>query len=404
MSTRVIFPLFGSGGGGGDMSLYATGITMTMDNNYVISAQLTNSEGELIGTEQTIDLPLESVVVSGSYDSQTQSLILTLQNGNTITIPVSGLISGLQAEITAQNPLSADLISDGTNNKVFTAAEKTKLAATRRVIDLTDMTQAELANFYTNYATLLGQNTYTINGYSFTTTTFQNSLYGTVLLIEYNSTYKDQDAGASTGTIDVGISVAYVLQDGTLVQVGSGTYNVPKTSSLATVATTGSYPDLHNRPTIPTVNDATITLQDDGGTTIDSFTLNQSSNKTITIPSSGGGGSNQWFGTQIQFDSLSEYDDDTDYFISDKIDYNTDIKHKPNLSVYATKIEVNTKNTQQDTEIAGKLSGHFMTQQEFDALGNNVPEGENYFIQGDTVQMVVTFTDQSTATYNVVVD
>lgn len=153
---------------------------------------------------------------------------------------------------------------------------------------------------------------------------------------------------------------------------------------------------------IPTVNDATITLQDDGGTTIDSFTLNQSSNKTITIPS--GGGSNQWFGTQLQFDNLGTYEDDTDYFISDKLDYNTDLKNKPDLSSYATKTEVNTKNNQQDNEIAGKLSGHFMTQQEFDALGNNVPEGQNYFIQGDTVQMVVTFTDQTTATYNVVVD
>ena len=59
---NVIFPLFG---GGGNMSQYATGISLTMDSNYVISAQLTNSNGELIGTEQTIDLPLESVVVSG---------------------------------------------------------------------------------------------------------------------------------------------------------------------------------------------------------------------------------------------------------------------------------------------------------------------------------------------------
>lgn len=261
------------------MSLYATGITMTMDNNYVISAQLTNSEGELIGTEQTIDLPLESVVVSGSYDSQTQSLILTLQNGNTITIPVSGLISGLQAEITAQNPLSADLVTDGTNNKVFTAAEKTKLDGLE-------------------------------------------------------------------------------------------------------------------------VNDATITIQQNG-TTVGSFTTNDDTDTTINLT---GGGGSQWFGTQAQFDNLGTYDDDTDYYISDKLDYNTDLKNKPDLTVYATKTEVNTKNNQQDTEIAGKLSGHFMTQAEFDALGNNVPEGENYFIQGDTVQMVVTFTDQSTATYNVVVD
>jgi hypothetical protein len=198
-------------------------------------------------------------------------------------------------------------------------------------------------------------------------------------------------------------------------------------SSLATVATSGDYNDLSNKPsipaaqvqanwneidttspayivgkpTIPTVNDSTITFEDSEGTTIDSFTLNQSSNKTITIPSSGGG-SNQWYGTQLQFDALGTYDDDTDYYISDKLDYNTELKNKPDLTVYATKTEVNTKNDQQDTEIAGKLSGVFMTQQEFDQ--STPVEGQNYFIEGQTVEMVVTFTDQTTATYNVVVD
>lgn len=126
MSTRVIFPLFGSGGGG-DMSRYATGISMTMDDSYVISCYLTNKDGVMIGTEQTIDLPIESVVVSGAYDPQTKSLVLTLQNGNTITIPVGDLVSGLQTEITEENPLSADLLTDGTTNKVFTATEKEKL-------------------------------------------------------------------------------------------------------------------------------------------------------------------------------------------------------------------------------------------------------------------------------------
>ena len=80
------------------------------------------------------------------------------------------------------------------------------------------------------------------------------------------------------------------------------------TSGLATVATTGSYSDLtntptipaaqiqsdwnqsdntqvdfiKNKPTIPTVNDNTITIQKNG-TTVDSFTTNASSGKTINI-------------------------------------------------------------------------------------------------------------------------
>ena len=54
-------------------------------------------------------------------------------------------------------------------------------------------------------------------------------------------------------------------------------------SNLATVATSGDYDDLTNKPTIPTVNDSTITIQQ-GGTTVDTFTTNQSTNKTINIP------------------------------------------------------------------------------------------------------------------------
>ncbi len=56
-------------------------------------------------------------------------------------------------------------------------------------------------------------------------------------------------------------------------------------SSLATVATSGSYNDLSNKPTIPTVNNATLTIQKNG-TTVNTFTANASSNVTanITVP------------------------------------------------------------------------------------------------------------------------
>lgn len=54
------------------------------------------------------------------------------------------------------------------------------------------------------------------------------------------------------------------------------------TSNLSTVATSGNYSDLSGTPTIPTVNDGTLTIQKNG-TTIDTFTANSSSNKTINI-------------------------------------------------------------------------------------------------------------------------
>ena len=60
---------------------------------------------------------------------------------------------------------------------------------------------------------------------------------------------------------------------------GTGTVNLHKVSK------TGSYNDLLNKPTIPTVNNATLTIQKNG-TTVSSFSANASSNVTcnITIP------------------------------------------------------------------------------------------------------------------------
>ena len=55
--------------------------------------------------------------------------------------------------------------------------------------------------------------------------------------------------------------------------------------TLATVATSGSYNDLSNKPTIPTVNNAILTIQKNG-TTVNTFTANASSDVTanITVP------------------------------------------------------------------------------------------------------------------------
>lgn len=76
---------------------YATNINFTIDQaNYKITAQLTDQDGNKLGEERVIDLPLESVVINGKYDSSTKEIVLTLQNGNTIRFSVADLVSGLQ--------------------------------------------------------------------------------------------------------------------------------------------------------------------------------------------------------------------------------------------------------------------------------------------------------------------
>ena len=424
---NVIFPLVGTG----NMSQYATGLSLTMDSNYVISAQLTNKNGEYIGTEQTIDLPLESVIVSGSYDSNTQSLILTLDNGNEITIPVGDLVSGLQTEITSQNPLSADLLTDGNTNKVFTATEQTKLSglapqvqsdwnqSDNQAVDYiknkptipaaqvnadwnavsgvaqilnkptipaaqiqSDWNQSNnqsvdyIKNKPTIDVTAAGDNTFTGNN-TFSNDTLIGDWNDIALNLSVNTygmpqiegqdanTYKgfyintdgivfnDANLGDDTGlgiTLDssTGDVTVYAGFGGIDLQAPTvSVYGNPvaTTDMLATVATTGDYDDLTNKPTIPAAQ------------------VNADWNAVSGV---------------------------------------AQILNKPDLTTYATKTEVNTKDAAQDSEIATKIGGVFMTQQEFNQI--TPLEGENYFVENTTVEMVVTFTDQTTATYYVVVE
>lgn len=110
---------------------YAANLDLTINSStYVITAQLKDQDGNAIGNERTIDLPLESVVVNGTYDNTNKKIILTLNNGNTIDIPVGDLVSGLQTEITSTNKLDADLVDDSTStNKFVTASDKTTWSA-----------------------------------------------------------------------------------------------------------------------------------------------------------------------------------------------------------------------------------------------------------------------------------
>lgn len=108
----------------------ATGTGSSIDlsinsSTYVVTLALKNAAGTTISSD-TIDLPLESVVVGGSYDSTNKKVVLTLQNGSTIEFSVADLVAGLQTEITSSNKLSSDLVDDTNHtNKFVTASDKT---------------------------------------------------------------------------------------------------------------------------------------------------------------------------------------------------------------------------------------------------------------------------------------
>lgn len=117
---------------------YAASLSLSINQTtYVVTAQLKDQDGNNLGTAGTIDLPLESVVVSGSYDSVNKKIVLTLQDGTTIDIPVADLVAGLQSEITSTNKLDADLVDDSTSaHKFVTSAEKTKISNAATTSDL----------------------------------------------------------------------------------------------------------------------------------------------------------------------------------------------------------------------------------------------------------------------------
>ena len=106
---------------------YGASLSLSINSTtYVMTAQLKDQDGNNLGTAQTIDLPLESVVVNGEYDSVHKKIVLTLQSGSTVEFSVADLVSGLQTEITSTNKLDADLVDDSTStNKFVTASDKT---------------------------------------------------------------------------------------------------------------------------------------------------------------------------------------------------------------------------------------------------------------------------------------
>lgn len=104
---------------------YAASLSMSINSStYVVTGQLKDQDGNDLGNAQTIDLPLETMVVGGSYDDVNKKIVLTLKNGNTVDIPVADLVSGLQTELSAVNKLNPAYIDYDSTHAAVTEAEK----------------------------------------------------------------------------------------------------------------------------------------------------------------------------------------------------------------------------------------------------------------------------------------
>lgn len=94
-------------------------------------------------------------------------------------------------------------------------------------------------------------------------------------------TFSANQATNETVNIEVPTKTSDLNNDSGFI-TGVSWDDVADKPSFAEVATSGSYNDLSNKPTIPTVNNGTLTIQQNG-TTVDTFTANSSSDKTVNI-------------------------------------------------------------------------------------------------------------------------
>lgn len=109
-------------------------------STYVLTATLKDANGNVLST-QSVDLPLETMVVGASYDERTKEIVLTLQNGNTTRFSVADLVAGLVA--TDNNFTDGQvLVADGNGKKAKSSGYTIKTSVPANAI-FTDTTYEE---------------------------------------------------------------------------------------------------------------------------------------------------------------------------------------------------------------------------------------------------------------------
>lgn len=241
------FDPFSNGGGIIDTTIYGTKVSVSMNsinNDYVITVSLINEDDSVLNS-QSIDLPIETLVKSGRYDSETKTIILVLEDDTEIEIPIGDLVSDLQTKITNSNKLNSDLVDDTNSiNKFVSNTEKTNwnnhIANTNNPHNVTKA-QIGLDNV---------DNTSDINKPISTAT--QTALDNKVdketgkglSTNDYTTTEKTKLAGIAEGA-EVNVQSDWNQTD------NSQDDYIKNKPNLSAVATSGSYNDLSDKPTIP---------------------------------------------------------------------------------------------------------------------------------------------------------
>ena len=84
-------------------------------STYVMTMSLLKDDGTVLST-QTIDLPLETMVIGASYDATNKKIVLTLKNGTTTSFSVADLVSGLAKTSDLNNKLTGAKVAANNPN------------------------------------------------------------------------------------------------------------------------------------------------------------------------------------------------------------------------------------------------------------------------------------------------
>ena len=316
-------------------------------SNYQITLSGTKVDGTPFTVDSVIDLPLESVVVDGSYNNATKKVVLTLQSGSTVEFSVADLVNGLQSELTfdsspaqnSSNPVTSGGIYTALQNKINSITVNNCLATGENgdvsvTIDAGDILytgqdgdcvivsgatinenlyqldenqaelQSDLSEKYEKPSTgipkthldasvqaSLGKADTALQSESdpvYSTSPAANITLGDISSWNDKVSNVQADWDATTGLAVILNKPAISAAPGTLNTTATTAQSTSSNEALSgnitlhKVAKTGTYSDLIGTPTIPTVNNATLTIQKNG-TNVQTFTANASSNVTANI-------------------------------------------------------------------------------------------------------------------------
>lgn len=202
---------------------YGASLTLTIDSStYVVTAQLKDPAGNNLGEAQTIDLPLESVVISGGYDKSTKEVVLTLKDNSVIRFSIGDLIDGLVSSGELANYYTKNEVESTFTKKTDTdkiTNNTTVIGPTNAVMPLVigkgataDTSQG------TEYSTAIGNNAST---YQYGTAVGNNAKASAT------GTCVGRNSSASNYSVSVGAGAHTTAQKA--IQLGEGMNSTPNT-------------------------------------------------------------------------------------------------------------------------------------------------------------------------------